>query len=278
MPDGPGVMELFPGEPFAVLFSNFEIRTFHVPKLTVVGLALPSPKHMLTLGVLAPGEAQANDGGGNKNNSSTSTETHARREQLATDEDLICSVRTEEGAPRQGPVTHGGKIKYSTAAGGCARREEPDTDDTRSGNPASAVGRTDTDAEKTRAWDEDVHIGAEDGTFRSEIIDMLSEFEDMWSGCLGRIDATKHRIVLIPGARPIYQAPVRSPNRMTRGICPLVRNGLPLASEIVVISPGITSASHPGGSVSTRTKLEPGPVSKIVSWRTNIDGDNPRSA
>ena len=39
---------------------------------------------------------------------------------------------------------------------------------------------------------------------------MLSEFKDMWSGRLGKIDATNHRIDLKPGARPIYQAPYRA--------------------------------------------------------------------
>ena len=39
---------------------------------------------------------------------------------------------------------------------------------------------------------------------------MLSEFKDMGSGRLGKIDATKHRIELKPGARPIYQAPYRA--------------------------------------------------------------------
>ena len=101
-------------------------------------------------------------------------------------------------------------MKYSTAAGGCARREELDTDDACGGNPGNADERTDTDAKNTRAWEEDVHIGAEDSTVRPEIMDMLSEFKDMWSDRLGKIDATKHGIELKPSARPIYQAPYRS--------------------------------------------------------------------
>ena len=203
------VMDLFPGEPFTVPVSNFGNRAVPVPKHTVVGLALPYPIHILTLGVSAPGEAEAKEGRGNKNKSSTATEEHVRREQPATDGDRINPVRTEEGARRQGPVADDGNIKYSTAAGGCARREEPDTDDAQSGNLANADQRTDTDAEKMRAWEEDVHIGAEDSTVRSEIMDMLSEFKNMWSGCLGKIDATRHHIELKLGARPIYQATYR---------------------------------------------------------------------
>ena len=185
-------MDLFPGELFTVLVSNFGNHAVHVPKHTVVGLTLPSPKHILTLGVSAPGEDAATEGGWNKNNSSTATEEHARLEQHATGEGRINSVRTEEGARRQGPVTDNGKIKSSTAAGGCAPREEPDTDDAHCGSPANADERTDTDTEKTCAWEGDVHIGAEDSTVRSQIMDILFEFKDMWSGRLGKIDATKH--------------------------------------------------------------------------------------
>ena len=175
-------MDLFPGEPFTVLVSNFGNHAVHVPKHIFVGLALPSPTYILTLGLSAPGEAVDKEGGGNNNNSSTATEGHARREQPFKDEDRINYVRTKECARRQGTVTDYGKINSTTAAGGCARRQEPDTDDAHSGNPANADERTDTGAEKTRAWEEDVHIGAEDSTVRSEIIDMLSEFRDMWSG------------------------------------------------------------------------------------------------
>ena len=47
-------MDLFPGEPFTVLVSNFEKRAVYVPKHTVIGLALPSPTHILTLGMSGP--------------------------------------------------------------------------------------------------------------------------------------------------------------------------------------------------------------------------------
>ena len=182
--DGPGVMDLFLGEPFTVLVRNFGNRAVHVPKHTVVGLELQSPTHILTLGVSAAGEADAMEGGGDKNNSSTATEEQARRGHPAPDEDRINFVRQKECARNQGPITDDGKTKFWTAAGGCARREEPDTDDAYSGNPANADELTDTDVEKTRSLEEDVHIGAEDSAVRSEIMDMLSEFKDMWSGHL----------------------------------------------------------------------------------------------
>ena len=34
---------------------------------------------------------------------------------------------------------------------------------------------------------------------------MLSEFESMWAGRLGRVTAAKHRIELKPGSRPVHQ-------------------------------------------------------------------------
>ena len=61
-----GVMDLFPGEPFTVLVRNFGNCAVHVPNHTVVGLALPSPKHIQTLGVSAPGEAEPKERGGTK--------------------------------------------------------------------------------------------------------------------------------------------------------------------------------------------------------------------
>ena len=98
-------MDLFPGEPFTVLVRNFEHRAVHVPKHTVVGLALPSPTHILTIGVAAPGEGDTKEGRGSKNNSSTATEEQAQREGTATDEERsnsstagnVCDVKDPYG-------------------------------------------------------------------------------------------------------------------------------------------------------------------------------------
>ena len=103
-----GVMDLFPGDPFTVLFRNFGNRAVHVPKHTVVGLALPYPTHILTLGESPPGEAKAKEGGGNKNNSPTAAEEHARREQPAMNADGINSSTAGEFARRQRPATADG--------------------------------------------------------------------------------------------------------------------------------------------------------------------------
>ena len=139
-------MDLFPGEPFTVLVRNFANCVVHVPKHTVVGLALPSPTHILTLGESAPGEAEAKEEGGNKSNSPTATEGNARRKEPATDADRINSSTAEECARREGPVGDAGRRSSPTDTESLARREKSDTDDTHSGNPANANERTDTDA------------------------------------------------------------------------------------------------------------------------------------
>ena len=91
-----GVMDFFPGEPLTVLVGNFGHRAVHVPKHTVFSLALRSPTHILTLGVLACGDAAAKERGGNKNNSSTATEEYARREEPAKDEGRFNFSTTKE--------------------------------------------------------------------------------------------------------------------------------------------------------------------------------------
>ena len=133
-----------------------------------------------------------------------------RREKPATNADGINSSTEEECARRERTVGDAARTNFPSDTEGRVPRETADTDDAHSGNPANADDRTDTDAEKTRTWEEDVHIGAEDSTVRSEIMDMLSEFKYMWSGRIGKIGATKHCIELKSGARPIYQAPYRA--------------------------------------------------------------------
>ena len=59
-------------------------------------------------------------------------------------------------------------------------------------------------------WQEQVNIGEPGDHLKDQIIDLLSEFKDLWSGRIGRIRATKHRIELTPGAQPVHQAPYRA--------------------------------------------------------------------
>ena len=58
-----------------------------------------------------------------------------------------------------------------------------------------------------------MQIGAEHETHRHEIIELLREFEGIWSGRGGTISIAKHWIDLEEGARPIYQQPYRAGHR-----------------------------------------------------------------
>jgi hypothetical protein len=49
------------------------------------------------------------------------------------------------------------------------------------------------------AWQESVQLGHLDGEERAEILDMLAKHRSMWSGRLGKVQSTNHRIDLIPG-------------------------------------------------------------------------------
>lgn len=69
-----------------------------------------------------------------------------------------------------------------------------------------------TDSEKTS--ENEVRTGLDDETVRREVLQLLEELQNMWSGCLGKIGAAKHRIALTPGVRPIYRAPYRTGQRL----------------------------------------------------------------
>ena len=140
----PGVMDLFPGEPFTVLVINVLRRAVHILKHTVVGLVLPSPTHILTPALSAPGEADAKEGEETKiiprplrRNKGNAKETPRKKAELIPQ--LWRNTRAVKDSLRT--------IAASTAPGCYARREEPDSDEAHSGNPADADERTDTDAE-----------------------------------------------------------------------------------------------------------------------------------
>ena len=52
-------------------------------------------------------------------------------------------------------------------------------------------------------WEDEVHIGVQDPTVRKEVPKLLQEFKPMWSGEIGKITATKHRMDLVEGAKPV---------------------------------------------------------------------------
>ena len=171
-----GAMDVVPENPFSVMFSNFGHRAVHIPKHTVLGLALPSPTHILTLGESAAEAAKAKERGGIFNTNPSAAE------KLAGEAVDNCTDRggTEQATPPRAPLGADGPDKLEDTA---ATEEDP------------------------KSWQEDVHIGAEDEEVRSEVLEVLSEFKDMWTGRLGKIGATKHRIELKPDARPIDQEP-----------------------------------------------------------------------
>ena len=174
-----GVMDVVPEKPFSVMFSNFGHRAVHIPKHTVVGLALSSPTHILTLGESAAEAAEAKEGGRIFNSNPLTAEDAAGE----TADNRTDMGGAEQATPARAPLGADGLDKPEDTA---APEEEPDS------------------------WQKDVHIGAEDDEVRSEVLEVLSEFKDMWTGRLGKIGPTKHRIGLKPGSRPIYQAPYRA--------------------------------------------------------------------
>jgi hypothetical protein len=60
------------------------------------------------------------------------------------------------------------------------------------------------------AWQEGVQMGHLNGEERAEILDMLQKHRSMWSGRLGQVQSTNHRIDLIPGHKPVQCQPYRA--------------------------------------------------------------------
>jgi hypothetical protein len=57
------------------------------------------------------------------------------------------------------------------------------------------------------AWQEAGQLGHLNGDERAEILDMLANNRSMWSGRLGQVQSTNHRIDLIPGQNPVHCQP-----------------------------------------------------------------------
>ena len=172
-------MDVVPDKSFPVMLSNFGHRPVHIPRHTVVGPALPSPTHILILDESAAEAAEAKEGG-EILNSNLSTAPDVAGEVVDNHTD---KGGAEQATPPRAPLRADGPDEPEEVA---APREEPNY------------------------WQEDVHVGAEDEDVRSEVLEVLSEFKDMWTGRWGKIEATQHRIELKPGARPTYQAPYRA--------------------------------------------------------------------
>jgi Reverse transcriptase (RNA-dependent DNA polymerase) len=59
-------------------------------------------------------------------------------------------------------------------------------------------------------WKDNLDINHLPKETQPKVKDMLSKYSSMWTGQLGEISITQHRIDLIPAAKPIYQAPYRA--------------------------------------------------------------------
>ena len=140
-----GVMDVAPEKPFSVMLSNIGHRAVHISKHTVVGLALPSPTHILTLGELAPEVADAKERGGIFNSNPSTAEDAARE----AANNPTYKDGAEQATPPRAPLGADGPDKHEDTA---APEEDPN------------------------AWQEDVLIDAEDEEVRSEILEVLSEF------------------------------------------------------------------------------------------------------
>jgi hypothetical protein len=57
------------------------------------------------------------------------------------------------------------------------------------------------------AWREAVQLGHLKGEERADILDMLAKHRSMWSGRLGQVQSTNHRIDLIPGQKSVHFQP-----------------------------------------------------------------------
>ncbi|CAN8075002.1 unnamed protein product [Agarophyton chilense] len=66
---------------------------------------------------------------------------------------------------------------------------------------------TPTPNEHVESWEGTVAIGAECESYRPQVLDLLKEYQAMWSGRLGKIRANAHRIDLQDDAKPQFQHP-----------------------------------------------------------------------
>jgi Reverse transcriptase (RNA-dependent DNA polymerase) len=76
---------------------------------------------------------------------------------------------------------------------------------------------------------------------RQKVVGMLTKHQDMWSGNLGEIKVTSHRIELIPGAKPVFQPPYRA-GQKSRGI---EKEEVERMLEAGVIEPALSEWASP---------------------------------
>ncbi len=63
------------------------------------------------------------------------------------------------------------------------------------------------------SWKDEIDLAHLELHVRAEVFNLLEPHGRMWDGHWGTITATRHRIDLQPGARPVYSHPYRAGNR-----------------------------------------------------------------
>lgn len=59
-------------------------------------------------------------------------------------------------------------------------------------------------------WEDTIQEGEAFKEHGDEVMNLLGEYQAMWSGLLGNIPATKHRMSLLNGSKPVYQPAYRA--------------------------------------------------------------------
>jgi Reverse transcriptase (RNA-dependent DNA polymerase) len=64
--------------------------------------------------------------------------------------------------------------------------------------------------EAPKSWRDEVDLPTLQGEWKGKVMTLLERYSHMWDGSLGEIKATKHRIQLIPGSKPVHSHPYRA--------------------------------------------------------------------
>ena len=109
--------------------------------------------------------------------------------------------------------------------------------------PTHAREESNREVERTPDWKEMVCKTMEltDTSLQKEIVKMLEKHASMWSGHLGEISATEHRIELKPDTKPVRQAPYRAGHKNREIITAQVQEML----KAGVIEPAQTEWASP---------------------------------
>jgi len=232
-----GVAEILPNTPFQVIVANFGARKCSLPKGTVLGYAQRAPLAIIvpnphegddveegtyipsdqpiteastsvrqgacfnaSVDIIAPGAGTIFPTDGDKP-SALGGEPPPLQEQRFPG--VAGTSTLEEGAPR---------AAFSRGAGASSTQMPSDeSEDTKSKEQSIAVD-----------WREAIDLAhLDDPSLRKQVMDMLEKHESMWSGALGDIKITEHRIEVHPESKP-----VRRRQLATEEISKMLRDGI----------------------------------------------------